>query len=244
MTRRSILASLVIALGASAACAQQAPQNTRIYTALFNIHYGDIPQWTADYEELFRPILDDLVAEGMLNGYNMWMHHTGGEFTIRQGFIGDDDTDYDDVWDAYLSRTAAAHPEASERSNRMILSHRDEIWNLDVVNLPTGGATKYMYEAQFRVNFADLEEWNTIWAEDVYPSMDQAIADGILQGYVIQGHNTGGEYNWKLVSLYDEWDNLDEIEAALFGAAPLDHPLWMMFTAHKDELWQEMPAVN
>ena len=86
--------------------------------------------------------------------------------------------------------------------------------------------------------------WNQIWAETLLPVADQAIADGMLQGYVVEGHNTGGRYNWKIVWLYDEWDNLDELEAAIFAAAPLDHPMWEMFSAHRDEIWQALPPPN
>ena len=33
---------------------------------------------------------------------------------------------------------------------------------------------------------------------------DKAIADGLIQGYVVEGHNTGGRFNWKIVWLYDD----------------------------------------
>ena len=240
MLRRLLLAVLLLAV-ISPTTAAQDPVGTRIYIALYNIHYGDIPQWTADYREHFAPILEELVSEGALTAFNMRMHHTGGEYTIRQGLIGDDDTNFEAVWDAYLSRSAERSPIASERASRMILAHTDEVWNLDISNIPTGAETQYTYEAHFQVNFADLERWNAIWAERLLPAMDQAMEDGILQGYVIEGHNTGGPYNWKFLALYDEWDDFDEIEAAVFGALPLDHEVWMMFTAHKDELWAALP---
>ncbi len=28
----------------------------------------------------------------------------------------------------------------------------------------------------------------------------------------------------------------------MFEAAPLDHPIWKMFSAHRDELWEALPA--
>ena len=99
MLRRLFLAVLLLAVTAPIAAAQD-PVGTRIYVALYNIHYGDIPQWTADYREHFAPILEELVSEGALTAYNMRMHHTGGEYTIRQGLVGDDDTNFEAVWEA------------------------------------------------------------------------------------------------------------------------------------------------
>ncbi len=241
MLRRLLLTTLLLGLTAPRVIAQQDQVGTRIYVALFNIKYSDIPQWTADYYDQGVPILEALVAEGAITAFNMLMHHTGGEYSIRQGLIGDDDTDYEAVWDAYLGQMAQVNATAFERSNRMILAHVDEVWNIDVSNIPNGGGTQYLYEAQFQVNFADLERWNELWAEDLLPTADQAMADGLLQGYVVEGHNTGGRFNWKILFFYDEWDNFNEIEAAIFEAAPLDHPVWSMFTAHKDELWQALP---
>ena len=36
-------------------------------------------------------------------------------------------------------------------------------------------------------------------------------------------------------------DALDEFNAMIFEAAPLDHPIWNMFSAHMDELWEALP---
>ena len=244
MLRRLLLSALLVGLTAPGMVAQQAQVGTRVYVALFNVKYSDIPQWTADYNEVGVPILEALVAEGAVTTFNMRMHHTGGEYTFRQALVGDDDTNYDAVWEAYLDRFAEANPAAFDRTNRMILAHADEIWTIDASRLPTAGQTQYTYEAQFQINFADLERWNELWTQDLVPVADQAMADGLLQGYVVEGHNTGGPFNWKILFLYDEWDDLNEIEAAIFEAAPLDHPLWSIPTAHKDELWQALPPPN
>jgi hypothetical protein len=239
MIRRLSTLLALCSILSSPVLGQEAPN--RIYTALYNIRYSDIPQWTEDYHEHSVPVLEAMVSEGVLNNFNVRMHHTGGEYTIRQGFIAGPDTNYETVWSTYLSRLAEADPVAFERSNRMILAHADEIWNLDVLNIPDGADTRYMYSAMFRVNFADLQAWNQAWADDVFPGLDQAMTDGLLQGYVVQGHNTGGQYNWKIVYLYDDWDSLDDIEARIFSSVPLDRPIWSMFTAHRDEVWQTLP---
>lgn len=242
MRRRSLLALLLIAVAVPGVAAQEAPAQNRIYIATYKIAYSDIPAWSEAYYTNAVPILEALVEEGMLLGFNTRMHHTGGEYTIREGYIGHEDTDYDDFWDAYLGRYAEAHPAAFERTNRMIQAHEDEIWDLQALNLGDGGGNvRYLYEAKFQVNFADLERWNQAWEEHFLPVADEAVAEGLVRGYVIQGHNTGGKYNWKFAWLFDEWDNFDDVEAAFFGAVPLTDPVFGMFSAHRDELWQALP---
>lgn len=243
-TLTPFIAAVLLALTAPGVFAQQELEGSRIYVALFNIRYSDIPEWAEIYYEHSVPVLEELVSEEMIDAFNIRMHHTGGEYNIRQGVIGDDDTDFEAFWEAYLERLEARDARAFERLNRMILAHTDEIWNIDVANLPDPGTSRYAYEAQFQVNFADWERWNELWDRDVLPAAERAMADGLLQGYVVEGHNTGGRFNWKVLYIFDDWDAFDEVEAAFFEAAPLDHPIWSMFTAHRDELWQELSPPN
>ncbi len=236
-----LFATLMLAMPARA---QDAPQPTRIYVAYYQISYGDLEEWIGMYYEQSVPILEALVDEGLIAGFNARMHNTGGEYNIRQGITGNTDTNFDAFWDEYLARLQVADAAAFERSNRMILAHEDEIWNIDVANIPDGADTRYVYDTMFQVNFADLEEWNTIWQELLVPVLDQAMTDGLLAGYVFESHNTGRRFNWKMLSLVNDWDTIDELQAVFFGAVPLSHPLWKLFTAHKDELWEALPPAN
>lgn len=244
MLRRLLLIAFLIGLAAPGVTAQDDQVNTRIYVALYKISYADIPEWIEIYYEHSVPVLEALVEEGAITGFNIRMHQTGGEYNLRQGIFGNADTDFDAFWGAYLGRMAAADAVAFERSSRMIQAHTDEVWNLDVINVPDGAGTGYVYDAQFQVNFADMDRWNRMWAETLLPVGDQAIADGLIQGYAVEGHNTGGRYNWKILWFFDEWDNFDELEAAIFEAAPLGHPIWGLFSAHRDEIWVTVPPTT
>ena len=221
--------------------AQEAPTPDRVYTGLYKISFGDIPQFMEDHNALSVPILDEMVQEGLLTAHNLRMHHTGGEYNLRLGLVVEEGINFEDVWAAFLGRAADRDPAAFARTNRMIQSHMDEIWDIQFANWPSGEETRYVYDAQFQVNFADLQEWNRYWTEDVFPALDEAVDEGMLQGYVVESHNTGGRFNWKILYLYDDWDVMDDLEARLFAAVPLDHPIWSMATAHRDELWQAPP---
>lgn len=245
MLRRITLVLTLCGLMAPVLVAQNAPVNTRVYISLYNVKYGDIPEYTAFYEANTRPILESMVADGTITGFGIHMHHTGGEYTIRQRLSGTDDTNFETAALVLNTRLMESNPSGSERQNRMIQAHTDEVWTIGRRNVPENtGTVQYVYEAQFQVNRAELPRWSQIWEDDMYPVLERAIADDLLAGYVVLEHNTGGRFNWKILWLSETWDSIDDFEAAFFGAAPMDHPMWSMYTSHRDELWQALPPAN
>lgn len=226
------------------AVAQEEPPTGSVYVAYHQMSYGDLLEWMDLYNQHSVPILDALVEEGLLTGYGTWMHSTGGEYNIRQAFRGGPEAEYGPFWSAYLSRLEARDPDAFERGGRMITAHRDEIWNIDEANVPDGAAAQYFYDAQFQVNFADLPAWNDMWRETFGPAMERAVSEGLILGWVTESHNTGGRFNWKVIMLFNEWDHIDEFDTMVFEAAPLDHPIWKMFSAHRDDLWTALPPAG
>ena len=238
--QRLILALLALALTVTPALAQEDPAG-RVYVAYYKIGYGDLAEWIETYNQESVPVLQELVDEGVITGFGAYMHHTGGEHNIRQAIRGDETTDFSGFWDQYLARLAQRSPERFEWSNRTIQAHTDEIWNIGELNVQEGGGGRYFYDAVFQVNFADLEEWNRMWDETFKPLLEQGRADGLLTGWVEEEHNTGGRFNWKMVTLFDEWDAIDDFNARLFEAVPLDHPIYDMIMAHDDVLWEAIP---
>ena len=245
MLRRITLGLALCGLMAPVLVAQDAPVNTRVYISLYNVRYGDIPEYTAFYEANTRPILESMVADGTITGFGIRMHHTGGEYTVRQRLSGTDDTNFEAAALMLNTRLAESNPSGVERQNRMIQAHADEVWTIGQLNVPEDtGNVQYVYEAQFQVNRAELPRWSQIWEDDMYPVLERAIADDLIEGYVVLNHNTGGRFNWKILWLHETWDSMDDFEAAFFAAAPMDHPMWSMYTSHRDELWQTLPPAN
>ena len=237
---RLILAALTLLVLATGVRAQDAEPATEVYVAYYKVSYADLPQWIADYHEFSTPILQNLVDDGAIVGFGAFMHHTGGEYNIRQAIRGNEDTDFDAFWDAYLGRLAE-NAEATERGGRMIQAHVDEIWEIQEINVPDGAPAQYFYDAHFQLSFADMEEWNRLWDATVKPVLEQAVADGTIAGWVEEGHNTGGRFNWKIITLYNEWDNIDETIASFYEAIPPDHALWGMIMGHNDIIWETIP---
>ena len=245
MLRQMTLGVVLCGMMSPVVVAQSAPTNTRVYISVYNVRYGDIPEYTEFYEATARPILESVVADGTITEFGIYMHHTGGEYTIRQRLSGTDDTNFETAALVLNTRLMESNPSGSERQNGMIQAHADEVWTIGHRNVPENtGNVQYVYEAQFQVNRAELPRWSQIWEDDMYPVLERAIADDLLEGFVVLNHNTGGRFNWKILWLSETWDSMDDFEAAFFAAAPMDHPMWSMYTSHRDELWQAVPPAN
>lgn len=243
MLRRLFLSLALTALFAPTILAQE--EANRVYVAYYQVGYGDLGQWIADYQEHSVPVLQALVDEGMINGFGAQMHNTGGEYNFRQALRGNASTDWEAFWAEYFARSMERSPEAIARGNEMIQAHEDEIWNIEEVVMAEEGAPfRYMYDTQFVVSFANLEAWNAMYAEVITPALQEALEQGILAGWVIESHNTGGRFNWKNLLLFNDWDDIDDAQTMFFEAAGLDHPIWGLFSAHKDELWEALPPAG
>jgi len=245
MFKRLLLSLAFLAFAAPPLLGQD--QATRVYVAYYQISYGDLEEWIGSYNRVSVPILEALVEEGAIRGFGMRMHNTGGSYNLRFVVQGDDATDFNAFWGAYLGRLVEADPAGAERTSRMIQAHEDEIWHIDRLVLPegdTGGAAKYFYDAQFQVNFADLEAWNEMFNETFVPALEEAMEEGLLDGWVIESHDTGGRYNFKLINIVNDWDDIDDLTEKVFTAAPLSHPIWDMIVAHKDEVWESLPPIG
>jgi len=248
MLKKLTMMSLSIGVIVGCADAQTTPDNQgtveseRISIASHSVRFSDIPGFAALYRGAAVPIMETLVEDGLITGFGVWMHNTGGKYNLRWHLLGMEGTDFEQAWLRITSEIAATDPGALEAFNRSILAHKDETWNIGLRNVESPGDAGYVYENLFQVNRADLSEWNQLWG-DVLPALDEAISDGLMRGYIVEEHNMGGEFNWKINVFFDDWDTIDDAQVVFFENIPLDHPIWTMALAHKDELWQRLPEM-
>ena len=248
MLKKLTMMSLSIGVIVGCADAQTTPDNQgtveseRISIASHSVRFSDIPGFAALYRGAAVPIMETLVEDGLITGFGVWMHNTGGKYNLRWHLLGMEGTDFEQAWLRITSEIAATDPGALEAFNRSILAHKDETWNIGLRNVESPRDAGYVYENLFQVNRADLSEWNQLWG-DVLPALDEAISDGLMRGYIVEEHNMGGEFNWKINVFFDDWDTIDDAQVVFFENIPLDHPIWTMALAHKDELWQRLPEM-
>jgi hypothetical protein len=205
MYRITLLFALLLMVPTMVCEAQVAEEAAHVYEAYYKIKPADLPEWNRQYFEKAVPVLDGLVSDGVIEGYNQWEHATGGEYNVRMAIRTYDWNAIDTFWDDYLSQVQAASSEGENQAvSSMIQAHRDEIWDFGTVNVPEGLETAYMYAATYQYNFADSAEWYRIWGEVVTPLVEQAMAAGHLGGWVTLDHNTGGRHNYKVLFLFDD----------------------------------------
>jgi hypothetical protein len=247
--RRTVLAVLALAvLAPFIAAAQEAEEQEPllVYVAYYKIGYADMQEWIGQYHEISVPILQELQDEGNIQGWNVWQHQTGGEYNWRFAVRAPQWAQLGQFWEQYLGRLAERFPEVLDRGGVMVRAHYDEIWDITHVSMTDPApATKYVYDSRYQLSFSDMDEWNGTWDELLAPVLDQAMADGILGGWVLEGHNTGGRHNWKVLYFFEEWDNMDDVFGRLTTAITADPEVWQRFggliASHDDVIWSMVP---
>jgi len=247
MHRAAMFLAILAAGGASPLLGQEEREPAHVYEAYYRISPADMDQWNQQYWEYSVPILQQLRDEGVIQGWSHWQHQTAGEYNVRFAVRAYDWAAYDTFWDQYLSRLQEAmSDEEWEAGSRMIVEHRDEIWDIGAVNVPDDMEERYIYTSTFRVNFADMAEWNSMWSDLTVPILDRAMDEGILEGWAKLNHNTGGPHNSKVLYWFDSWDDIDDLFGMMAGAMAEEHPdAWErgaeLFQAHDDAIWVPTP---
>ena len=148
--------------------ARATPGATRISIASHSVRFSDIPGFAALYRGTAVPIMETLVEDGMITGYGVWMHNTGGKYNLRWHLTGMEGTNFEQAWTEIITGIDAVDSEGLEAFNRSVLAHKDEIWNLGARNVESPTEAPYLYENLFKVNRADLPRWNDhgLWRMD------------------------------------------------------------------------------
>ena len=238
-------ALLILMVAPSEVVAQETEDPTLAYVAYFKVSYADLEEWISLYHEHSVPILQQLQEEGVINGWGVWQHSTGGEYNWRFSVRTAQWVQLGQFWEEYLGRLQERSAEAFARNNAMIQAHYDEVWDITEVHFPDPAPeAAYLYDSLFQIGFGELGEWGRIWSESVGPMLDQAMEDGLLGGWVVLGHNTGGRYNWKVLYFFEEWDVIDDFFEGLLGQL-MSEGLWQEIgsrvEAHTDVIWAGVP---
>lgn len=105
-----------------------------------------------------------------------------------------------------------------------------------------------VYEAYFKINFADLEEWTTLFREQIVPVLAELREEGAMEGWAAYEHVAGGEYNWRLAIRGPDWASFDTFWTKYFERVPetAQQRTGELIEAHHDEIWrtfvQDPPA--
>lgn len=225
----------------------QAQENTDTtavyYIADYDIEWESLMEWNESYRNHSVPLLRALEEEGIITRWSAWMHNSAGEYNWRM-VVGSTGWDkLDEFWDEYLGRMPE---EAMQQTSGMIRAHSDQIWDATMVNYgDQADQTKYAYELLYRVDFSDMSAMMENTRENEIPRWNDGIEQGMITGWVILGHNTGGSYNHGVVWLFDDWDKMDDFAEYALEYVLTDEDkfkeVFSMINDHTDIIWESVP---
>ena len=219
-----------------------------VYEAYFQINYADLEEWNETFRRYSEPILRDLQQEGVIQGFTINQHQTGGTHNWRQAIRLYDWASSEAFWSAYLSRVAeVTGEEENVRISNMIAAHHDEIWNIGSTNISGGG--QFQYHTAYRVGFGNMEEWNRLVEEVLGPVMTALSEEGLAGGWVRLDHNTGASHNTKLVVFFPDLGTSHDFFAQLETRLAEQHPtefrrILELIRSHEDYVWAPVPPAG
>ena len=120
MYRRFALTAAAALLAVTATTTPVAAQDdpgAHVYLAYFKVNFDDLEEYLALFQENDVPLLNELVEEGVLTGFGIQQHNTGGEYNIRFAARSNDWNSLGDFWAKYLERYEQRHPADFARAN-------------------------------------------------------------------------------------------------------------------------------
>ncbi len=105
MHRTFVTTGLALLLATPSLAAQQAEEQTptQVYVAYYKVSYADLEDWIAVYHEHAVPILQELQDEGVIQGWGVWQHSTGGEYNWRFAVRASDWSQFGQFWEPFAS---------------------------------------------------------------------------------------------------------------------------------------------
>ena len=118
MLKKLVMMSLCI--GVTVGCAnaqttsdaQSTVEANRISIASHQVRFSDIPAFAQPYRSVAVPIMETLVEDGMITGFGIWMHNTGGKYNLRWHLAGMEGVNFEEAWTEIISEMGAADAEA------------------------------------------------------------------------------------------------------------------------------------
>lgn len=92
------------------------------------VQMADMGKANKMIDEIFAPILNQLVDEGMLLGWGQLNHAWGDEWNLNFWYSAKDVGSFHKFWKEYVKRASEKHPEAFGNVVKMFQAHKDNIY--------------------------------------------------------------------------------------------------------------------
>lgn len=235
--RRLALLIPLLALGLPSQPLVAQSDAPRLYMSYFKVDFPDMPAWIESYQQHDVPLLEEMQEEGLITGFGLWAHDTGGEYNFVSVVATANWDSLGDFYDGYFARMPA---DALAGTMAMIRKHTDQIWV--IANPPQGSNGPVVYEAAWNIEFDQLEAWEENFERVHRPVLEQAVEDGLITSWARLAHDTGGPWNMKYHYWMDDWDQADDLIERMIAAQEAANPEIMRAArGHEDHVWRVVP---
>jgi len=62
-----------------------------------------------------------------------------------------------------------------------------------------------------------MDAWRTFYSDVWVPALRAAMDAGLINGWAVEEHASGGPMNWQIVYLLPSWDAIDDMWAMMFA---------------------------
>lgn len=244
MHRAALLLTMVALLVAPGAVSAQSSA-PRAYMMDVKVDPADIPAWMEYYQQHEVPILEALVEDGAFQAFDLWVHHTGGEHSLRYTYVLPNFNAVAEAGGRYMQRMAPADAAAFGVLMSTAREMTDGIWYIGDSNIPDDRPeAPYVYESAFQIEPAGQEQWKTDFASYSRPGLEQAMQEGLITAWARLDHSIGGPWNSKTVLWMTSWDAIDDVLELLGRTAEELGASRAGSTAvrgHTDIIWTPVP---
>lgn len=249
MTRIFLISALTLSLALPlAAFAQEEDEGPSSYLYATYHYCSTNGQDRADeiYEQIDKPIMDQLLADGKVTAYGWLVHHTGGKWRRAEYFAAPSLDALLDAQTAFGEAAEAADPEGklSNEFGEACPNHDDYIWASSNAGTGTAERGPAGFSVYFVCNENRESRADEIVAQHFAPIYDKAVAEGKLQSWGWSEHWVGGKYRRLLTTTASDHKTLlntrNQLIEDLFSAEGMQ-AIGEEFTdicgSHSDYMW-------
>lgn len=148
------------------------------------------------YEQVDKPIMDQLLADGKVTAYGWLVHHTGGQWRRAEYFSAPSLDALLDAQDAFGEAAEKADPEGklADEFGEACPNHDDYIWASATVGTGLAERGPAGFSVYYVCNENGEARADEIVAKNFAPIYDKAVADGKLTSWGWSEHWVGGKY--------------------------------------------------
>ncbi len=92
------------------------------------VQMGKVGEVNNLVDSIFAPILNELVDEGMLDGWGQFNHAWADEWNLNFWYVTKDMSSFDAFWNEYVKRVSDRHPDAFGSVVKYFKAHKDNMY--------------------------------------------------------------------------------------------------------------------